>query len=308
MGEFSVDWLTLREPADRRARSREVASRVSAHMGSIAADGRSEPRTIRALDLGTGTGSNVRAVAPWLPPRQHWRLLDRDSDLLRTVPKHMAPWSLDRGALASGSATMFRAVGADLHCEIVCTSADLATLADPVVSPMRLRPLFEDRDLVTASALLDLVSEAWVRSLATECQRVQAAVLFTLTYDGRMTCEPEDAYDDTVKDLVNRHQRSTKGFGRALGPEAAETTRRLFEAAGYELVTATSDWTLAPAEMELQRALIEGWSQAAVEIDRDANDLITAWTERRLAFLNAGISSIRVGHQDIGGWPRAAGA
>ena len=50
--------------------------------------------------------------------------------------------------------------------------------------------IFEGRSLVTASALLDLVSEAWLRALAARCAESGAAALFALSYDGRIVCSP----------------------------------------------------------------------------------------------------------------------
>ena len=41
---------------------------------------------LRIVDLGCGTGSNLRALAPLLGPRQHWRLVDYDADLLVEHP------------------------------------------------------------------------------------------------------------------------------------------------------------------------------------------------------------------------------
>ncbi len=57
------------------------------------------------------------------------------------------------------------------------------------------RAIFDGRALVTASALLDLVSERWLRALAARCAGHGAAVLFALSYDGRIVCSPEDPDD-----------------------------------------------------------------------------------------------------------------
>ncbi len=86
MGEFSADWLALREPADRLARSltltREMAERLS------------HSESIRVLDLATGTGSNVRYLAPHFRSPQQWRLIDRDAGLLKRLPQSIASWAL----------------------------------------------------------------------------------------------------------------------------------------------------------------------------------------------------------------------
>ena len=97
---------------------------------------------------------------------------------------------------------------------------DLSTLDD--------REIFDGRQLVTASALLDLVSEPWLCALANRCAECGAAALFALSYDGRIACSPEDPDDGAIVSLVNEHQRTDKGFGPALGPDATDAAERCF--------------------------------------------------------------------------------
>ena len=52
------------------------------------------------------------------------------------------------------------------------------------------------RHLVTASALLDLVSREWLTAVCARCYTHRSAILFALSYDGRMICQPEEAEDD----------------------------------------------------------------------------------------------------------------
>jgi len=195
-----------------------------------------------------------------------WLLVDHDPSLLAHVPK---------------------APDVDTRC------ADLSTLDD--------RGLFAGRTLVTASALLDLVSEAWLRALAARCAEAGAAVLFALTYDGRIVCSPQDPDDAEIVTLANRHQRTDKGFGPALGPDATGMAARCFEALGYRVQRARSDWTLPPESREVQRQLIDGWAQATAEIAPARAAAIGAWRDRRLAHVAAGRSEMMVGHEDLGG-------
>src|SRR6188508_3219864 len=67
-------WLALREPADAAARSEELAGRLARHLPATG------PYVIH--DLGGGSGSMGRWLAPRLPGPQHWVVHDRDPDLL----------------------------------------------------------------------------------------------------------------------------------------------------------------------------------------------------------------------------------
>jgi len=272
MGEFSAEWLALREPADHGARSvrltRAIAERIAA-----------SKRRPRIVDLAAGAGSNMRYLAPYLPPRQHWRLIDHDATLLRVA-------SRTRDAnVATIAAERF----------------DLSTLDAPSA-----HELFDGASLVTASALLDLVSERFVRVVVAACRGAGAAVLFALTYDGRIACTPEDSGDAEVRDLVNRHQRDDKGFGPALGPAAADEAVGQFAAAGFDVDRDRSDWRLAAGDGELQRALIDGWATAAIDMAPDRAAIVDGWRARRLAHVDGGTSIIVVGHEDIAGFPNSS--
>jgi hypothetical protein len=255
MAGFSADWLALREPADRAARSADLTRLI--------ADALAEDPAPNVLDLAAGTGANLRYLTVAIP-RARWLLVDHDAALLDRVP-------------------------ADARVET--RQLDLATLDDPSI--------FEGRALVTASALLDLVSEAWMRALAARCALNGSMALFALSYDGRIICSPEDPDDGSVVELVNEHQRTDKGFGPALGPAATGVAARCFEAAGYRVRRAPSDWRLPPDARDLQRQLIEGWAQAASEMAPHRARVIDGWRDRRLAHLAAGWSEMTVGHEDI---------
>ena len=171
------------------------------------------------------------------------------------------------------------------------------------------REIFAGRHLVTASALLDLVSAEWLRALADRCRASGAAALFTITYNGRSSCAPAEPEDDLVRDLMNRHQKTDKGLGGpALGPDAVSCAEQQFAEAGYLVRREPSDWTLGPEVSALQRMLIDGWAQAATEMAPDHSATIARWRERRLAHVDAGRSRIVVGHDDLAAWlPRSEG-
>ena len=266
MAESLVDWLALREPADAAARSASLTRRIASEIE------RHGP--VRIVDLGAGTGSNVRYLTSRLPRPQHWLLVDRDAALLEE---------------ARGRTSM---AGAVETCEMN-------------LGPVESLQICSGRHLVTASALLDLVSADWLEALAGRCRAAGAAALFALTYDGRFECRPAEREDDGIRALMNRHQqRSDKGFGAAAGPDAAVYAERAFAAAGYYVRRERSDWILDPDARDLQHQLIEGWARAAGEVAPEQLAMIASWTTRRLAHVEAGRSRIVVGHQDLIAWPR----
>jgi hypothetical protein len=259
MSGFGAEWLALREPADHAARSTGLTRAVIESLPAAAAP--------RILDLAAGTGSNCRylmAAGLKNPRRAEFLLVDHDPALLARTPK--IP-------------------------DVATRCLDLSTLDD--------RSIFDGRALVTASALLDLVSEAWLRLLAARCAEHGSTALFALSYDGRVACSPEDPADAAILALVNQHQHTDKGFGPALGPDAAAAAERSFRTLGYRVEREPSDWTLSPASQTLQRALIDGWAQAAAEVAASESAVIDAWRLRRHEHVGANRSHIIVGHEDL---------
>lgn len=267
MSGFSDAWLALREPFDAAARANALEASLA-----LWARGRGP---LRILDLGAGTGANLRHLAPRLPVGQSWTLVE-----------------LDPALIEAGSRRLSGALGAEAVYRRADLVADLETL------------LGEPCELVTCSALLDLVSADWLERLVGLIRQRDLALLAVLTYDGRVELEPALPLDGEVIALVNRHQRTDKGFGPALGPEAAVRLGRLLHAAGDQPLVALSDWVAGPHDKALQEALIEGWAQAAAAIAPDRAPQIASWKRQRLDLVAAGGARCRVGHLDLLRLPR----
>ena len=110
---------------------------------------------------------------------------------------------------------------------------------------------------------------------------------------------PADPTDQKIIAAVNKHQRTDKGFGPALGPEAAQQAVEQFERVGYSVVQGPSDWVLAPADREIQNEILAGWAAASREIGDMPLPDVAGWLTRRRDIVAAGRSSIRVGHVDF---------
>jgi SAM-dependent methyltransferase len=266
LSRFAHDWLALREPYDRAARSSDLAERFANALGPAA----------RIFDLGCGTGANLRYLAPKLAP-QRWLCLDRDRDLLARAEVLLGPWQRK----------------AEWQGEVRFAALDLATGLDSLTL---------EGAGVTASALLDLTSAAWLDDLAKRCRR--AAVLMALSFDGRLRWRPALAEDDLVLARFLQHQHSDKGFGPALGADAASHLAGRLEAAGHQVTTATSDWQLGLRDRLLVQAMLDGVIAAAAEIQDDRR--LADWAAQRRLQLARGELRLTVGHLDLLALPEAA--
>ncbi|WP_127503410.1 class I SAM-dependent methyltransferase [Actinoplanes solisilvae] len=248
-GEFSESWLGLREPADAAARAADLVDLV--------------PRPVHVVrDLGCGTGSMARWLAPRLETPQHWILADRDPKLLHYATSHVRiPGVSVEGAL--GDVTALRV-------------ADL-----------------DGTDLVTCSALLDLLTEGEIDALAGVLATAGVAALFTLSVAGEVTLDPARPEDSTVAAAFDAHQRRTVGERRLLGPDAPAYAVKAFEKAGATVVTRPSPWQLGPALPELTAEWLRGWVGAAQQ--QDPSLALDGYLSGRLEHL----PSVSVGHVDL---------
>jgi hypothetical protein len=273
MSRFSAEWLALRESADHRARNIQVRT------ATVAAFERS--KHLRVVDLACGSGSNLRALAPFLSQRQSWRLVDQDDLLLSTAGEALISWSdvvLNRDPLVVRKGRC--------EIEIAFVRADLAA---------SLRLAFEaPADLVTSAAFFDLVSEHWIEGFCDELSRYGLPLNAALTYSGEELWRPSHPLDPVMLAAFQRHQSGDKGFGRAVGSRGWTLIREGLEARGYAVTTGPSPWRLGPADALLLDALAEGAANAVSETDSVTLSKIKEWREcRRTA------ESCEIGHVDL---------
>jgi SAM-dependent methyltransferase len=249
---------------------REPADHAARDNALLAAAAKAAGENPVIVDLGCGTGSTIRAFDGHLVRPAEWRLIDNDPDLLA--------YAATAATGSDGSATTHRI---DLR--------DLDAL-----------PL-SGAGLVTASALLDLCSHNWVKALADRLSHHKLPFYAALNYDGQMDWTPADPLDAAVTLAFNKHQRGDKGFGPALGPDAADAIAQIFAAAGYTVLQAESPWRLGPAEAALQRELVTGITDAAYEAG--ATEAVS-WGALRTGSVDS--VACRIGHRDLLALPAGA--
>lgn len=268
------EWLALRETADAAARAPELVEPLLAHLKP------GEPVVIR--DLGCGSGSMGRWLAARLPGPQHWVLHDRDPELLARARAGLPAEAAD------GTPVTTATVLGD------ATDLDAADLADTA--------------LVTASALLDLLTGDEVDRLAAACVGAGCASLITLTVTGDVQLTPADPLDAEFAASFDAHQRRRTGGRRLLGPDAARAAVAAFARPGVEVHTAPSPWRLGADQADLREEWLRGWLAAACEQRPDLARHAGDYLRRRLGpgELGPGELEAVVGHLDVLALPGGA--
>ncbi|MHC3468957.1 class I SAM-dependent methyltransferase [Streptomyces sp. 7R007] len=261
---YAPEWLELREGADAAARAHDLLDPLRIRLANL--PGR---RGLVVHDLGCGTGSMGRWLAPLLDGAQHWILHDRDPYLL-----HFAAVASPRSA-ADGS-----------RVSVETRRGDVARLTPDALT---------GASLVTASALLDVLTREEVDTLAAACTGAGCTALLTLSVAGRVDLTPADAMDEEIAEAFNAHQRRNG----LLGPDAVTAAAEAFSERGATVRIHPSPWRLGPAEAALTAQWLRGWVGAAVEQRPELKPRAERYLRERLAACEAGELQVLVHHSDL---------
>ncbi|MFZ4292650.1 class I SAM-dependent methyltransferase [Streptomyces cellulosae] len=263
---YAPEWLQLREPVDAAARSYDLLDPLRIRLANR--PGRAGSGLV-VHDIGCGTGSMGRWLAPRLDGTQHWVLHDRDPYLL-----HFAAVASPRSA-ADGS-----------HVTVETRRGDVARLTPDALA---------GASLVTASALLDVLTREEVGTLAAACAGAGCPALLTLSVAGRVELTEPDPLDTEITEAFNAHQRR----GGLLGPDAVTAAAEAFTEHGATVRLNPSPWRLGPEEAALTEQWLRGWVGAAVEERPELAERAGAYLAERLQACAAGKLRVTVHHTDL---------
>jgi SAM-dependent methyltransferase len=267
----SWGWLALREPADAAARAPDLVERLGPHLPATG---------LRVIhDLGCGTGGMGRWLARLLSGPQHWVVHDRDADLLDVAAADLP------GPAADGAAVTVEARQSDIT-RLQAGELDGATL-------------------ITASALLDMLTRDELAGLVSVCTAAKCPVLLTVSVVGRVELTPEDPLDARVAAAFDAHQRREVDGRRLLGPDAVAAAVEQFGRLGADVHVRPSPWRLGALEADLAAEWFTGWVDAACEQQIELAAESEPYRRRRLAEAAAGQLAVTVDHADLLVLPRA---
>ncbi len=289
MSGFSPEWLAQREPLDAAARDPGLAQ---AFADSIART----PR--RIVDLGAGTGANLRLLAPLIGGDQDWLLIDNDPALLTAQRREIGRWAREHGWGFTQEA--------DGIAQITTGSARWRVRSEPLDLQAALEQVvLHDADGVTTTAFLDLVSSEWVDRLCRMLSGSPRPLLATLSVDGRRRWNPAMQADARLHRAFEHHQAGDKGFGAALGIAAVDEMAARLARVGFSVHTARSDWVMAGDHPALLAQMIDEAVTVGCEVDPGAAPEFIAWAARRHAQAANGELTLTIGHRDLLALPLA---
>jgi len=220
----------------------------------------------------------MRWLAPLLPGPQTWVLHDWSPSLTERAIDGPRPVDQDN--------------------EPIDVSAQVGQLADLQASDL------QGASLVTASALLDVLTSREVHAIVDACVASGCPALLTLSVTGFVELNPFDERDDAFRRAFNAHQLRITDGRRLLGRYGALVARGLFTEAGWHVRSSVTTWRLNDAEPRLLREWLDGWIGAAVEQSPELQDEAVRYREWRVAQQGRGELSAIIRHVDLLACPR----
>jgi hypothetical protein len=165
-----------------------------------------------------------------------------------------------------------------------------------------------DATLITASALLDMLTGDELRRLAGACAGAGCPVLLCLSVTGHVELTPADELDGRVSAAFNAHQRRLTERGRLLGPDAVGFAAAEFGRLGAQVIARPSPWRLDQTQPSLIAEWFDGWVGAACEQERALAAEAEPYMRRRKAQTEARQLEVVVGHTDLLILPRSQSA
>lgn len=279
-------WLAIAEALDERARAIELVWQFA----------RALPSRPHLLDLGAGTGGNVRHLLPRLGRRQQdWTVMEARFPLFSRLEGEMERWARQHGWGVSHNGTGPLLFGDDLRCQIAPTA-----LALDITRNRGLHHLGVQRhDGVSCHHFLHTLSQRWLDDFVIELNSSgKLPLLATGLPDGMPRWSTPDPDDALIAEALIAPPDPAVGDEPALGLGAARAVLLALQGAGYKVDGARSDWRVdGMRHPQRLGALIDAMAGMAAHSHPDEQDRAQAWRHRRREAL-AG-TALLIPHLDL---------
>ena len=187
MHKFENSWLYQREKIDNLSKNLTLIDKINSVLKDL--------ENISILDLGTGTGSNFRFLSKKINNKnQSWTLMDISRSSLQEAKKNIT-----------------------LNNKIKKVSLKY----NDIIKNIK-KTNFNQFDLVTGSAFLDIMPDNWFKDFHRLNQNTKI-IYFSINYDGYFKFYPNHTLDNNMLKLFNKDQKSKKdGKVKAVGPDCGE--------------------------------------------------------------------------------------
>lgn len=281
---FDPNWLQERYPFDADARNKErewEAIHQFAYLDHV-----------HLVDLGTGTGSNVRYYLEQFPQNQTWHCVEEDGALKEMFWQNIKQLAKTEGYELEWNGEALKMSKSGHWVNIHFVEGNLMEL-DSLVDLLR-------TDFILANAVFDLFSEAQFSELIHIISHHSLSLFFSLNYEG-MKFFPSEEADVFYIDQYNAHMKRPQPFGHGMGPDASQLMEKAFRTALAEVKLGESIWEIGEKDEKMLTYLLGFFEDALADWWKTTEEkaAFIAWIGRKKTMIQEQQLAANVYHQDV---------
>jgi len=281
---FDPNWLQERYPFDAEARNKELEWQAVHQFAFL--------NHIQIVDLGCGTGSNVRYYMEQFPQNQTWYCVEEDAGLKEMFWQNISQVAREENYELEKKGDMLKMTKSGHEMEIHFIEGNLMQL-DGLVDLLR-------TDLILANAVFDLFSETQFTELIHTISHHSLSLLFSLNYEGMKFFPPEE--DDAFYiEQYNAHMKRPQDFGQGMGPDASHLMESVLKRALADVKAGESIWEIGERDEKMLAYLLGFFEGALGEWWENETEKIafSAWLARKKTMVKDHKLAVHVYHKDV---------
>ena len=286
-----AQWLAHRFACDAEARHDEIEHKFLDFF-------RQHQTSLKIVDIGSGTGANVRYYFDKIPHAQEWTLIEQSTYLLEECRHSLSAFAQEHNYSWQAQGDAF-----------LLTDTEEKTATIKLV-PGRLEHIEQLTDLphtdvVTANAVFDLLSFEQFDALVSTLARHDVCLLATLNYY-ETSFLPFSDQDHRFTHWYHMHMKRPQPMGIAMGPDCSAEMLDLLAQHHMMIEQEGSQWHLKKCDLTMHRYILHFMKQAISELSLSQEEQrdFNAWLDRKKELCRQRELEIIIDHSDIFACPR----
>ena len=281
---FSLTWIKEREFYDKQSRSNLLTMEIKKDSKNVK----------KIIDLGCGTGAFLRWCITEKILFDEATLIDYDKRLLRSI-------DISFRRFLEKTNYFFKKINPRKYLITNPSSSKFFFISFLEQNILNSLNIIKNFDLISLSALSDLLSKNFIRKLFTQSPK-NKYIYFSLCFNGKIKWSPVSEFDKYIVSNFNNHQLQDKGFGNALGKNSLRYIESIAKKKSYVYLKKDSPWKIGSSnkkDLLFQKKYLNMMLNTLKNDGRTQKDILKPWYEKRVKDLKRVSSKLVVGHNDI---------
>tara|TARA_Y100000992_G_scaffold299329_1_gene265935 strand:+ start:1413 stop:2285 length:873 start_codon:yes stop_codon:yes gene_type:complete len=282
--KFSKSWIKMRMDYDNISRSSVLVD----YLNLIPKE-----NDIDLIDLYCGSGNFLIWSFNKNILFKNCILVDNDINLLKSIKSNLRAHS--------ASAYSIRSNTNNLDLLIKKNSETISLLSIKKNNCDDYRYSSKKNHVISYSAALDIMSKSSIHSALKRIKK-NNVLYFSLCFNGLVRWTPTNTFDKYILTFFNNHQRSDKGFGKALGHKSIEFIRKKAEKLNLKIVVEDSPWIVKNKSYKdkvfMKRYLLD-IKKSLFHMEGIDRDILREWYQEKKSYIDNKNIKLYVGHNDI---------